>query len=110
MTGQHNLVNDLSTLTKIPNKTLTELVHKINLCIGSIIADAKQAGDQAVIINIGIGTLSIDLIDMQSKFVPSRELKSTIKNCVTDGPVDPLELALEQALANKLANFIDEVL
>ena len=110
MTGQPNVINDLSTLTKIPNKTLAELTHKINLCIGSIISDAKTAGDQAVIINIGIGTLSIDLIDMQCKFVPSRELKTTIKNCVVTGAPDPLELALEQALINKLINFCEEVL
>ena len=110
MAGQHNLTNDLSVLTKIPNKTLNDLAHKMNLCIGSIISDAKLAGDPAVVINIGIGTLSVDLIDMQCKFVPSRELKTTIKNCVTDGPRDPLELALEQALINKLMNFCDEVL
>lgn len=110
MSNQVNLVNDLSTLTRIPNKTLAELTHKINLCIGSIIADAKTAGEPAVIINIGIGTLSVDLIDMQCKFVPGRELKATIKNCVTGSVPDPLELALEQSLINKLMNFCDEVL
>ena len=104
-----NIVNDISTLTKIPNKTLNELVHKINLCIGSIIADAKNNGEQAVIINIGIGTLSIDLINMQSKFVPSKDLKTTIKLGVTSG-IDPLECVLEQTLAEKLINFCNEVL
>ena len=110
MAGQAQIVNDLSTLTRIPNKTLTELTHKINLCIGSIIADAKLQGEQAVVINIGIGTLSIDLIDMQCKFIPSRELKTTIKNCVANGAEDPLEMALEQALANKLVAFCEEIL
>ena len=110
MSGQINVVNDLSVLTKIPNKTLGELTHKLNLCIGSIIADAKAAGESAVIINIGIGTLSIDLIDMQCKFVPSRELKMTIKTCTATEAVDPLELALEQALINKLINFCEEVI
>jgi hypothetical protein len=109
MSGQINVVNDLSVLTKIPNKTLGELTHKLNLCIGSIIADAKAAGESAVIINIGIGTLSIDLIDMQCKFVPSRELKMTIKTCTAEA-VDPLELALEQSLINKLINFCEEVI
>lgn len=109
MSTQQNIVNDISTLTKIPNKTLNELVHKINLCIGSIIADAKNNGEQAVIINIGIGTLSIDLINMQSKFVPSKDLKATIKQGVTSG-IDPLECTLEQTLAEKLVNFCNEVL
>jgi hypothetical protein len=109
MSSQPNIITDLSTLTRVPNKTLTELAHKTNLCIGSIIAEARAKGEQAVIINIGIGTLSIDLIDMQCKFVPSRELKATIKNCMTS-EVDPLDLALERALAEKLGNFVDEVL
>lgn len=109
MSNQTNIVTDISTLTRIPNKTLMELVHKLNLCIGSIIADAKAKGDQAVIINIGIGTLSIDLIDMQCKFLPSKELKSTIKSCITN-QVDPLELALEQALTEKLVHFVEEVI
>lgn len=109
MSGQSNIINDIGTLTKIPNKVLTELVHKTNLCIGSIIADAKIAGDQVVIINLGIGTLSIDLLEMQCKFVPSRELKNTIKNCITS-PVDPLELVLEKALTEKLIQLCNEVL
>ena len=65
MAAQPNIVNDISTLTRVPNKVLTELTHKANLCIGNIISEAKELGEQAVIINIGIGTLSIDLIDMQ---------------------------------------------
>ena len=109
MSNQSNIITDLSTLTRIPNKTLNELSHKINLCIGSIIAEAKIKGEQAVIINIGIGTLSIDLIDMQCKFVPSKELKATIKASLSD-PIDPLDLVLEQALTEKLCHFLDEVL
>ena len=80
MSGQPNLVTDVGTLLKLPNKVTTELVHKANLCIGSIINDAKLAGEQTVIINIGIGTLSIDLVDMQCKFVPGKDLKMAIKN------------------------------
>ena len=40
MTSQPNVINDLSSYTKIPNKILQELVHKLNLCIGSAIHDA----------------------------------------------------------------------
>jgi hypothetical protein len=46
---------------------------------------------------------------MQCKFVPSRELKATIKMCMTE-PIDPLDMALEQALIEKLGHFLDEVL
>jgi len=109
MANQPNIITDLSTLTHIPNKTLLELSNKITLCIGSIIAEAKAKGENAVIINIGIGTLSIDLISMQCKFMPSRDLKGTIKSCIASN-VDPLDLALEEALIEKLGHFLDEVL
>ena len=109
MNGQPNLINDIGTLLKIPNKVSAELVSKANLCIGSIINDAKLAGEQAVIINIGIGTLSVDLIDMQCKFVPSKDLKAAIKTSITDG-IDPLEKELEETLVAKLVSVVEEVI
>ncbi len=109
MNGQPNLINDVGTLLKIPNKVSTELVSKANLCIGSIINDAKLAGEQAVIINIGIGTLSVDLIDMQCKFVPSKDLKNAIKASITNN-IDPLEKDLEETLVNKLVTAVEEAI
>ena len=109
MAMQPNIINDISTLTRVPNKVLTELTNKANLCIGSIISDAKAAGEQTVIINIGIGTLSIDLIDMQCKFVPSKDLRASIKNSL-NSTRDPLELELEQTLIDKLLTICDEVM
>ena len=41
MAAQPNIVNDISTLTRVPNKVLTELTHKANLCIGNIISEAN---------------------------------------------------------------------
>jgi hypothetical protein len=108
MATQPNIISDISTLTRVPNKVLTELSHKANLCIGNIISDARDAGEQAVIINVGLGTLSIDLIDMQCKFIPSKELKTTIKASL-QSKQDPLELELEQALIDKLLAICDEV-
>ena len=99
--------NALNFNTILTNSALNH--HKINLCIGSIIHDAKAAGEQTVIINIGIGTLSIDLIDMQCKFVPSKELRTAIKSSLTSSK-DPLELALEQSLVEKLINICEEVM
>lgn len=109
MAAQPNVISDISTLTRVPNKVLTELITKINLCIGNIISEAKELGEQTVIINIGIGTLSIDLIDMQCKFVPSKDLRATIKNSLVSRK-DPLELVLEQALADKLISICEEVM
>ena len=106
---QQNIINDLSTWTRVPSKILNELVHKTNLCIGSAVHDAKQANEKILVLNIGIGVLSIDLTDMQCKFIPSKDLKQTIKASLT-GEIDPFELYLDEQLVDKLRSICDEVL
>ena len=107
MATQQNVINDLGTVTKVPNKILNALVEKLNLCIGSAIHDAILTKDDVTQINIGIGILSVNLADMQCKFIPSKNLKAAIKRGVTD-KIDPLEFELEQALIAKLCNICDE--
>lgn len=102
-------VSEVGQLLKVPSKVLETLVDKMNLCIGSAIYDARAAEQEALQLNIGIGTLSINLLDMQCKFIPSKDLKATIKRAISEG-VDPLELKLEEAVANKLLSICTEVL
>ena len=107
--SKQNIVKDLGILTKLPNKVLDELIEKINLCIGSEIHDALENDEQDITLNIGIGILSIDLASMQCKFIPSKDLKATIKKCLATKP-DPLELALSQELSEKLLAICDEAI
>lgn len=109
MASQNNIIGDVGNLLKIPAKISNELVEKACLCIGSTISDAKNRGETQIVLNIGIGTLSINLIDMECKFVPGKNLKAAIKLSLTS-EVDPLETVLEQALADKLLAICDEVL
>lgn len=109
MAGKSSIINDLGILTKLPNKVLETLITKINLCIGSAISEAIKEQATAITLNIGIGTLSIELASMQCKFVPSKELKNTIKACINSG-ADPLEIELEQELYDKLMSICDEVI
>lgn len=109
MTHQANIINDLGTLSKVPNKVLAELVDKAALCIGSAVHDAKLNNNDIALINIGIGTLSVNLSDMQCKFVPGKNLKEAIKrSSVRD--IDPLEFLLEEVTAAKLLDICSEVL
>lgn len=109
MSNKSNVLVDLSTLLKIPNRTLEELTNKVNLCIGSAIHDGLTAKEETIQLNIGIGTLSINLTDMQCKFTPSKDLKATIKTCIST-KVDPLMLELEQSLAEKLISVCEEAI
>lgn len=109
MATQINILNDVGTLLKIPTKVSTELTDKACLCISSTISEAKRRGDTQVTVGIGIGTLSVNLVDMQCKFVPGKNLKAAIKNALSS-PVDPLEHILEQAFADKLLAICEEVI
>lgn len=101
--------NDVGTLLKLPSKVTTELTDKACLCISSTISDAKRRGESQVVVNIGIGALSVNLIDMECKFVPGKNLKTAIKTALTT-QTDPLELVLEQAFADKLLAICEEVI
>lgn len=109
MATQVNIVNDIGTLLRVPSKVTTELTDKACLCIGSIISDAKRRGETQITVNIGIGALSINLTDMQCKFVPGKNLKTAIKSALTVQQ-DPLALALEKAFADKLLAICEEVI
>jgi CII-binding regulator of phage lambda lysogenization HflD len=110
MTQQH-IISDVGTVTKIPNKILDWLTDMTNLCIGSAISDAKLQGLDKLVLNIGIGTLAIDMITMESKFLPSKNLKSIIKNVVTtQEPMDPIIDYVDEELVKKLINICEEVI
>lgn len=109
MATQINIVSDVGTLLRIPTKVTAELTDKACLCIGSAISEAKTRGDNITTINIGIGTLSVDLVDMQCKFIPGKNLKTAIRQALTTQR-DPLELVLEQAFTDKLLAICEEVI
>ena len=109
MATQPNIIYDVGTLLKIPAKVTAELVDKACLCIGGAISEAKDNGETQVVLNIGIGSLSVNLVDMQCKFVPGKNLKTAIKSAI-DSHSNPVEAAVEQAFIDKLLTICEEVL
>lgn len=109
MSTTQSIPNDIGTILRLPTKVTSELTDKACLCIGSAISAAKSAGEQHTAVNIGIGQLSINLIDMQCKFIPSKCLKAAIKDALANN-TDPLEIWLEQTFAEKLLIACEEVL
>ena len=109
MATQTNIISDVGTLLKIPTKVTTELTDKACLCIGSAISEAKRRGEDQLVVSIGIGTLSINLVDMMCKFVPSKNLKMAIKQAA-ESTINPLELMLEQTFTEKLLAICEEVI
>ena len=109
MSTQINIINDVGTLLRLPTKVSKELTEKACLCIASAICEAKRNGESQITLGIGIGVLSIDLLDMQCKFVPGKNLKTAIKTALGT-QADPLEAVLEKALADRLLAICEEVI
>ena len=110
MTQQH-ILTDISTITRIPNKIMDYLTNMAILCIGSAVSDAKLQGQDKLLLNIGIGTLAIDLISMEVKFIPGKDLKKNIKAVVNDEiKKDPIENYVDKELVKKLCNICEEVI
>lgn len=109
MATQTNIVTDVNTLLRLPTKVSNELVAKACLCIGSAISEAKARGETQITVGIGIGSLSVNLVDMQCKFIPGKDLKAAIKRAL-DYQIDPLELVLDQIFSDKLLAMCEEVL
>lgn len=107
MAATQNMMTDLTAFGKVPTKALNSLIRRLNLCIGSAIHDAVINKESIVQLGIGIGTLCVNVNEMQVKFIPSKELKTIIKKSVEE-KVDPLEIALEDAVIAKLCAICDE--
>jgi hypothetical protein len=109
MATQTNVMADVNTLLRLPTKVSNELVEKMCLCIASAISTAKTKGETQTTVGIGVGCLSINLTDMQCKFIPGKELKTAIKQAL-EYPTDPLEYTLEQTFLDKLLTMCEEAL
>lgn len=101
MQTKNNAVKNVCDLLEAQAVTMKRLAEKMSLCIAHCIYEAKEDGESSVLIDIGIGTLGVDIATMTCKFNPSKELKSDIRQAVIEGK-DPVELALEDAVSQKL--------
>ena len=100
-----NIVNDLSTLTLIPESVLRELSHKSELCIAHNVLENFKEHQTLSEINIGIGTLCI-LIDgdnLKYKFIPNDRFNEVLINTINTQS-SPLTAAVESKLADKIMN------
>lgn len=106
-----NIVNDLSNLTTIPEKTLAKLCSKMIFCISDAIVEAKTQGLSTVDLDIGIGTLSILLSEeeVKYKYIPSTEFEDAVKSSILEER-NLLEDKLEQSFAEKITNLYKDLI
>jgi hypothetical protein len=100
-----NLTEDLSTITTIQVTTLNKIIQKITWIIADAVENAVANKEDQVDIDTGVGIIKIkfDNQNVRYKFVPKQVLEETIaKTIVTEQ--NPLKIALETSLADKMVN------
>lgn len=99
----NDLIKDVATLTTIPEKALSKLVSKSIICINDSVEEALLTNESIVEINIGIGTLYIQLLDnaINYKFIPSSNLESSVRKTVINKQ-NILERMIEKTLADRI--------
>lgn len=107
----NKLIDDLSILTTIPNKALNKLVTKSYYCINEAVIDTLLEDKNVVEIDIGLGTLYIQILDnsIKYKFIPSADLEKNVKNTVVNNK-NNLQNVLENNLVNKIVNTYKDLL
>lgn len=106
-----DLISELSTLSTIPEATLTKLLEKVFYIISDEIMEAKIQEQEIVDIDIGIGSLKILLNPetIKYKFIPNAKLEVQTKAALTKEK-NTLDLALEKSLVSKLTNIYKDFL
>lgn len=104
-----NLVEDLSELTTIQLASLNRLVKQSMWIICDAVEAAVHNKDDSLDIDIGLGTLKInfDNEEVKYKFIPKPTLENGISRAIVEEQ-NPLQLALEKSLADKITNVYKE--
>lgn len=105
------LIEDISKLTTIPEKTLLKLVEKSYYCISDSVEETILEQKNIVRIDISIGELLIELNsdNIRYKFIPNKELEEVVKETVINRQ-NLLHDTLETTLVTKITNTYKELL
>lgn len=100
-----NIIEDVSKLTTIPEKTLNKLIQKVIYCICEQIQEDILEEKELSELDVGLGTIYIKYAgdEIKYKFIPNTELEKSVYNTVVK-KLNLMETALNEALAKK---FID---
>lgn len=108
---QHNIIEDLSILTTIPQSSLNQLARKEIYCICDCVEEAVLSGDNLLSVKTGVGTIKLELGDSEInyRFEPSKELEDGITNTVINKKNLLIEVA-EEKLVKRITNAYKDFL
>ena len=105
-----SLIQDLSTLTMIPELSLKKLAEKSKFIICHDVCETIASKKEETQIDIGIGTIAIFIDNdcLRYRFAPSPSLENALRNSVLEGE-NPLSCEIENALVNRIENTYKEL-
>lgn len=97
-----NLINDLSAVTTMKESSLNKLSDTARMCIAHCVKESLLNLEDCTEIDVGIGLLTILIIDDDIKFVftPSKKLEKSISNSINGS--DELEHEMENSIKIKI--------
>lgn len=108
-----NIVNDMSILTTIPDKTLIKFFKKMIFCICEAVKEDmldENNPKEITELDIGIGKLYVKVVgrEVKYKFEASEYLQKAMLATVTDKE-NPLPKFLDETLAKKFVDLYKEI-
>ena len=106
-----NLINDVSSLTNVSERTLKKLMPAVEYSIANSVYERHLAHEDLLEIDTGIGILHIKLSEdnIKYRFVPSKHMEEIIKQCIEYG-TSPLLTKLTTDLEEKIEHAYKELL
>lgn len=102
---KYNLLKDVSNITRLRTSVMNTLTDVAKYCICDYIDNLKINDEEVVEIDVGIGTLFIEVLDEEVKyqFKPSTNLERSIVSTIVDED-NPLTRAAELNLEKRIYN------
>ncbi len=107
--NKYDILSETSKVVGLTNKTVSDFIDVIGDCICSAILDSKIKGEQFAVLDLGISTISLDLVNGQWKSIPNKNFKQKCSDILKDGSVDPISSRLLEDIQKKFAKVLEEV-
>lgn len=106
-----NVINNVSNLYNLPTKQVDKIINTAENVICHDVLQAYIRKQGYIILDIGIGTLTVDITNdyLEYKFVPSKNLESKLVNTL-DTKQDILIQNIEQSIVAKITNAYKELI
>ena len=107
----NSLVKDLSTITTIPEATLSALIDKSTNILCHNVLESILKNENHIDLDIGIGTLhiAVEQDSIKYKFIPYKKLERAIIQAV-ETKESPLVNSLESLLSEKIQKAYKELM